>query len=272
MVRQRDGYVKCEHRSVRRAAVVVSLLVLASACGPAAHLTHQSHKVGSQKLIEQVNDTAVPSAAAATSKPVAHFGGPLLVVQLTDRTGRHPAQIPVRVTGPVDAVQYSDAHGNLTFFTPGRYTFAVVQGCAPAVQVFTGGQASGAAAAGQSQHGTLDVDWRHRFSPSPPVFSNPSPPWPVGQDVSVQFNVIDRCTNRFVPNASYPTFTFVTSPNLRVSKKPTLKSNAKSQGFVTVSCLKPGPVTLGTYDTANPKDSFNMARESSDYSPPRCGS
>jgi len=84
--------------------------------------------------------------------------------------------------------------------------------------------------------------------------------------------VIDRCTQHFAPNAPYPTFAFGTSSNLRLTKSPVLKSNDKSQGVVTVRCLKAGDVTLDAYDKANPKDTFNIARESSDYAPPHCGS
>jgi len=274
MVGQQTQRVKLARGSmhvVRRIAISLVVFVLAAGCGQ-AHLVRTNQKVGSQKLIDQVS-ASPPSSTGGVPAPkaTAHFTAPLLVVQLKDHNGKHPAGIPVRVSGAVNAVELSDANGEMEFFQAGTYRFDVVSGCGASVIVFGGGSATAGAVDGRTQQGSLDVDWQHRITPAPPVFSNPSPPWPIGKDVTVQFDSLDRCTQKFAPNAPYPTFTFATSPNLRVSTPPVLRSNAKSQGFVTVRCAAKGAVTLVAFDTANPKDNFNVARESSDYSPPSCG-
>jgi hypothetical protein len=135
--------------------------------------------------------------------------------------------------------------------------------------VFSGGSASAGVTPGKPSRGELRVDWRHRYAPSPPVFSDVMPPWPRNTDVRVRFKVLDRCTQRFAPNAAFPTWRFGVSRNLKVTKT-VLRSDAKSEGSVTVRCAAAGDVKLLAFDGANPTDSFNVARESSDYSPPKC--
>jgi hypothetical protein len=256
---------------VRIVSVAVVFALALTGCG--AKLVRSTHKVGSRQLIEKVGASVSPlptDDAIATPAPTPKFSGPLFVLQLTDKNGGHPAGIPVQVSGPMNGVIATNGKGEIELFDHGTYHFAVVQGCSPSVEVFSGGSGTAGVVDGRTQHGALRVDWQHRFAPAPPVFSNPMAPWPVGKDVSVSFTVLDRCLQRFAPNVVYPTWRFATSPNLKLVFTPTLKSNAKSQGFVTVRCLSKGAVTLVAIDNANPKDTFNIARESSDYRLPSC--
>ncbi len=255
-----------------RSVIVFTVLAL-SLTGCATKLVRSTNQVGSQQLIDKINASPEPSAtvsANATPRPTPRFTAPLFVLQLTDANGHHPAGIPVQVTGPFSGVVATNAKGEIELFQPGTYRFAVMQGCGPAVEVFSGGTGTAGVVDGRTGRGALRVDWQHRFVPAPPVFSDPMAPWAVGKDVRVRFNVLDRCTQRFAPNATFPTWTFALSPNLKLVFTPTLKSNAQSQGFVTVRCVSKGPVTLVAVDGANTKDTFNVARESSDYKLPSC--
>lgn len=252
---------------MRRVGVFV-LLVLLSGCH--AGLV-RDRQVSAQATIGPSTPGPAASltpAAAATPEPIDQ---PLLVLTVTDAHGGHPADIPVNVSGPVSGVFKSNSRGELTFSKGGVYHFVVVTGCTDVVQVFSGGTATAGLTPGQTIHGAVRVDWRHRISPAPPTFSDPAGTWPRNGNAAMQYSVIDRCVNKFAPNASYPTFRFATSPNLHVVGTPVLRSNAKSRASVTVRCSAPGAVKLVAYDSANPTDSFDLVRESVDYGPPRCG-
>jgi hypothetical protein len=257
---------------MRRAGVLL-LLVLLCACR-ADFERSGSKDYGTKKTPapkDVGDDVALPTptpgttAALPTSPPPSRF-----VLRLTDSRGLHPASIPIQVSGPVTAVMKTDGDGEITLTRAGTYQLQVVTGCSADVQVFSGGRASAGVVPGKPSRGELRVDWRHRMMPSPPIFSDPSAPWPVNTDVRVSFKVVDRCTQRFAPNASYPTFKFGTSPNLRLSKSPVLRSDAKSTGYVTVRCVAKGDVKLIAFDGANPTDSLDMKRESSDFAEPSC--
>jgi hypothetical protein len=264
----------CEHQWVRLVGVGIGLVLLASACSgrfvrsntTPAPLTTKS--VGTAFANDLTKQSAQPSA---TKGAKAAPGGPLFVLTVTDKHGIHPPGIPVQITGAFTGTRVTDNNGQITLTTPGVYTFKVATGCQGNLQIFGGASGTAGVTNNQPSSGELRIDWRHRYVPAPPVFSSPGPPWPIGGNTIMQFAVLDRCANDFAPNASIATFVLKTSTNLREVSGPRPTSDAKHQDSVTVECLYKGDVSMVLYDRYNPSDSFDLAKELSDFDQPRCG-
>jgi hypothetical protein len=258
---------------MRRAGLWIVFVLVASACSGKFVRTDTTPPPVTTKSVGSAfrNDLTKNSPAPSVTGSARPTGGSLFVLTVTDKHGIHPPGIPVKITGPVNGTRLTDGAGRITLTKPGVYRFAIATGCQGNVQIFGGASGTAGVTADQPSGGELRIDWRHRYVPAPPVFSDPSPPWPIGGNVNVRFAVIDRCVNEFAPNASIATFVLKVSTNLRPVAQPEPASDARHQDDVTVECLYKGDVSLTLYDRYNPSDSFDLAREESDFDQPRCG-
>ncbi len=256
-----------------RVAGIVVLVLCASACTSKLVRTDATPRPIATRSVGSALGNIGSSEPAETNDLGRATDAPTrFVLTVTDRNGIHPPGIPVQITGTLTATRLTDANGKVTITEPGVYRFTVATGCGANTQVFLGVTASAGVASGKPSSGVLNIDWRHRFVPAPPVFSTPGPPWPVAGSVTLQYSVIDRCANDFAPNADVSTFQVAgASSNLKVTKPPTPKSDSKHQAFMTVTCLGKGDVALRLVDRYNPKDVFDVITNSADYEPPRCG-
>lgn len=186
-------------------------------------------------------------------------GDAAFAITLTDDNDLHPAGIPVKMTGAATRSLTSGSDGVVRGSVPaGVYRFEVVKGCHAAVLVHGGGGARVGLAAGDTTLGNLGVLWQHRYGPSSPVTVDQSSDWPVGETVDVEFTVMDVCSENAAPGKAFPTYTFVTSKNLRLVKPPVKVAGADGKAHVFVSCTAPGDITLDVVDEDNPDDRVDL--------------
>jgi hypothetical protein len=243
---------------VKRAAVL-ALVVMCSAC--------------SKTLVRQ-GAAPPPQPSAAVGRPLLTVtaaprptiridSGPSVVVVLTDVNGAHPAGIPVHVNG---RVLTSDADGQVKVFGPGRYTFEVSPVCTPVLQVTSDSHQGVRVSRGATGTVNLPVRWRHRYAPAPPVESDLTGGWPIGELVHLHYTVRDRCTDEIAPNASFPTFELEPGSPIRIVGRPALASDARGYGTVTLECVATGDPHLVAADKANASDTINLTDDAVDFS------
>lgn len=181
------------------------------------------------------------------------------VLEVRDQNDKTTPGIIVVVTGPDSFAAESDANGVVAFDgPPGVYEFHVQLGCTDRIQVLQGGSGRGGIAQGQTGRGALSIRWQHRIAPSQPVFADVIPNWPIGRVVTLRYDVRDRCVQNRAPNAPYPTFRFVPSPNLELAESPKLMADADGYGTLKLRCTEEGPIVLKSKDGRNPSDETDL--------------
>jgi len=200
-------------------------------------------------------------------------GNGILALTVRDQSGRGPKGIPVAIDGPVQHLKTTDAGGKLTMeLAPGFYTVRVMDGCMDVLQVLAGGSGQLAIAPGETTEGELRTEWRHRVAPSGPVSSSITPYWPVGREVSLRYNVIDRCKDEArAPNGSMPTFRFHHDDSVAIVGSPQMTADNDGYGHVTITCRREGTPVLALADEANPGDALDLPKNDiSSGRPPEC--
>lgn len=185
---------------------------------------------------------------------------PLLVLTLDDQNGLHPEGIPVRIEGTQQRTAFTDANGEVRIVDrPGVYEFRVVEGCHDELEVLAGGYATVGITSGQTQRGSLPVEWRHRHVPSAPVLASVAGDWRIGSPVDLRFDVVDHCADDSrAPGAWFPSFVFRPGPTLEVVGEPSLVADPDGRGRVSVRCTSEGDAQLLAEDSRNPSDSFDL--------------
>lgn len=182
-----------------------------------------------------------------------------LEITVVDQNDNNPPGIEVEIYGPVTHVKATDDKGKATFeVPPGEYEVAALPGCGKTTIVKQATHGTGKVVGNAITRGDLQVEWRSRFGPGLAVQASKVPYWPLGQDVQLTFDVIDRCSERRAPNASYPSFHFITSPELVLAEPPELRSDEVGHGRVLVRCVKEGKPKLWMADRLNPADTINL--------------
>jgi hypothetical protein len=256
----------------RRAAgvIVVALLFVTGACGSVARTDRdrgpRPSVVVGRHLLDELPITAEPTNPGQRSK-AARFA-----MRLSDDNGKHPAGVPVAVSGPVTRTVTSDAAGYVkATVPPGIYRFNVVEGCHRTVIVNKGGSGQAGVVEGRTTSGTLLLLWQHRYGPAPPVYNDVGGDWPVGRPVEFSFAVEDHCEQQPAPGTSIATYAFKTSANLRITEPPSLRAGDDGRSRVTVACTEAGEVSLDVYDTQNPGDTIDLIQLVIGYDRvPRC--
>lgn len=214
---------------------------------------------------EGVRHLPVPvEEVVATPQDVgAPKGMGILEVRLVDQNKTGPSDIPIRIEGDTIQNTTSGKDGLIRLsLSPGEYTFAVVKGCTPKLNVLWGQGARFSVLENHITRGKLGVNWEHRMHPFPPSDSSVTPHWPIGEIVELTFYVVDKCdNNNRLGGVSYPTFRFEPSPNLEVAREPRLQSDSNGIGHIFLMCRSPGVVHVFVVDSKNPADRFDLMEE-----------
>lgn len=264
-------------RSARLLAASVALVSLGSGCLP--------HFVRSDAARSPTATPGSVSVGEALGTGAADGGDPsgtddpmrlgILRLTLVNPDGHAPDGASVRIRGPEDEDTATDAEGRVDFRgPPGEYTIQVPLGCSETVQILAARSGRFGLVAGRTATGRIEVPWRHRFAPAPPIYSSVGPYWPVGEEVAVRFRLADRCgTNEPpAPNRPFPTWGFETNDRVELTREPRLRSDADGRAFVHVSCTDPGPAELVAVDAGNPSDRLDLvAADSGLGGSPSCG-
>lgn len=254
--------------------MAAAALVLLAACGDTSRTVGAA--VPTPVVTRSVGDAlrdALPTDEP-TSKPgiTPGAGAAAFAITLTDDNELHPAGIPVRMTGQATRTLTSESDGVVRGSAPaGVYRFEVLKGCHSAVLVHGGGSARVGLAAGETTLGDLGVLWQHRYGPSSPVNVDQSGDWPVGETVDVQFTVLDACTEDAAPGKGLPTYTYETSPNLKLVGAPPRAAGPDGTAHVGVACTGKGAIKLDMVDRANPNARVDLVALAIGYGGvPRC--
>lgn len=265
----------------RTMALIAGLLLLASACrgtlvrsgSPPTPAPTRTVDVGSRvALDEEAGDDQVGQDDGPGD--VAAGPGEGFVLVLIDQNGNHPAGIPVAVDGPKTATITSDDRGRVTVDgPPGFYTFKVPVRCYERLDVRAGGSGRFGIAEGQHAEAEVEVIWRHRHGPAPPVFSSIGPYWPIGETVRLRYDVVDHCRNDFrATETMLETYAFEHSGNLELVGEPDMRSDTNGYAWVEIRCTEPGPASLVLVDAKNPEDKLDLIEaDNQSVQRPRCG-
>ncbi|MBW3588171.1 MAG: hypothetical protein KY429_01995 [Actinobacteria bacterium] len=221
-------------------------------------------------LPERLQTETVVGGSAQQAPPA---GDGILALTVRDQSGSGPEGIPVSIDGPIQEVKTTDSGGRVTMdLPPGFYSVGVLDGCTERLQVLSGGSAQLAIAPGETTEGELRTEWRHRFAPSGPVHSSVTPYWPVGKEVSLRYNVVDRCRDELrEPNGSIPTFRFHHNEVLSILGSPQMIGDGDGYGHLSIRCTREGAPTLMLVDELNPTDVLDLPKsDTSSGTPPEC--
>jgi hypothetical protein len=270
MVGEVPGGVKLgDHVDVGRLLAIGLAALLAAACSDSLVRRSAATATPSPTTSAGIDTTERDPPSMEPSAPVA----PLFVLQLEDQNGGHPAGIPVRITGTYMRTVLSNGRGKIEIDEPGRYRADIPVGCHGDVFVLRGGGATFGAAEGQTQRGVLEVSWKHRIAPAPPVSADDDGDWTVGRRVEITFAVSDRCSEDRVPNGEFGTFGFDTSANVEPVEAAVLRADDRGNGHLVVRCTAPGDIDVVARDRANPSDVVELLEYVTGYSGvPRCTS
>lgn len=242
---------------VRSSALALVLLLALSAC----LVKKGSRSYGSDVLTKEPKQTT-PAAGEGAEQSAAGAGGQgVLMITLIDPNGLHPEGVLVQIAGGIDKTLVSDRNGKIQIEGPsGYYTYQVQVGCNEAIEVHSGGTGRSNVVTGQTTTAIVPVEWRHRLAPSTPVYADYTPYWPPGQEVTVRYDVVDRCVQGHprIPGATYPTYSVQLAGNLRLTSKPVMKADGDGFGYVKVTCTAEGPAELFILDSKNPKDRLDL--------------
>lgn len=196
------------------------------------------------------------------------------LLTVVDANDGNPEGIPLRIRGPRDADVESGPGGRVEFRgPPGTYGVEIALGCTGALEILSATSGRFGIVAGATGRAELGVRWRHRFAPSPPVYSSIGPYWPIGDEVEVRYGLVDRCrADAPAPDQPFPTWSFETNERLDLAREPVMRSDHEGHAYVHVACDTSGPAELVVYDTENPPDRLDLV--ASDYGfggAPSCG-
>lgn len=195
-----------------------------------------------------------PSPSAEVS-PIAIPATGTLLVTVKDQNGQPADSIPARIFGPLSLSGESDGNGNLRVEgPPGIYRIDLMAGCALGIIVDYGESRSFSITAGQEHKAVMRTEWKNRFGPSNGAYPSQTPDWFVGEEVSVSYDVVDRCTREKARGVSFSTFQVIAGQALELIGKPVMKSDQDALGRFTVRCTTPGQPSLAMVDTKNRKD------------------
>jgi hypothetical protein len=248
---------------LRTTAVLLLLTVTLGACTRRGAQTYGGDVDVPKGELEEVTDASEASDPQLESSEAEGRGNGSFLFTFTDQSGFKPTGIPVAVQGPTSGTFLSDAGGKLRIDGPaGHYQFRTVAGCHERIEVLAGTSGTFGIAAGTTGTGSVVVEWRHRISPSPPVYSDLQPYWPPREVVTVRFDVVDHCVEggpSRVGGVSYPTFVFQPGANIRLVGDPVLKADRDGFGYVKITCIREGKAELAIVDSKNPKERLDLA-------------
>lgn len=142
---------------------------------------------------------------------------------------------------------------------PGDYSIRVMTGCNDALQILNGTAGRAGVALGLTTTAKLSVSWHHRRAPAPPVFSSVTPYWPIGEEVDVRFDVVDRCADlQRVPRASFSTHVLEVNENLRFTRPVNRVADDSGYGYAHVACIREGQTHLLSKAPDDPSDTIDL--------------
>lgn len=263
---------------LHRTTAAVALLLLVGGCTPdfvrsgsrpSASPTPQSVTVG-QGL--RPTGPGVSKGSVDEEGESRDTGSFFLTV--VDANDRNPEGIPLHIRGPRDADVESGPEGGVEFRgPPGTYGVEVAIGCTDELQILSATSGRFGIVPGTTGRAEIGVRWRHRFAPSPPVYSSIGPYWPIGEEVEVRYGVVDRCrSDGPAPDRPFPTWTFETNEHLDLTREPVLRSDHEGRAYVHVACDAPGRAELVVRDTENPPDRLDLVAAHHGFGgTPSCG-
>lgn len=195
------------------------------------------------------NPQEPPPDAPGTFKLVTH-----------DKDGRIAPRIPISATGPVAKNLVTDAKGVAVLTgPPGIYEFAVKIGCQGPLHILYGAAASRQLLSGANVELKLRTEWQHRIAPAGNADSSYFPFWPIGERVTVTFDLHDRCLEILAPEgSSFPTWRFRTNAILEVLAQPALTADQNSKSKMDVKCVGQGKPSILAHDSENPLDTIDL--------------
>ncbi|HVE75382.1 MAG TPA: hypothetical protein VND22_01300 [Actinomycetota bacterium] len=207
----------------------------------------------------------MPPTATASTAPEAEApaeGETAIEVTVVDQNGKNPASIPVAIEGPEVINALTDPRGRVRqAAAPGNYSVYIPAGCTNILIVEFGGQGSLGVAPKQTARAKLETTWKHRFGPDGAAYSSEVPYWIVGHEITVTYEVVDRCDQVKARGASFPTYRFETSPNVEVIGEPVMSSDANAQATVKVRCNSAGRAELTVFDSKNLPDRIDLTSQ-----------
>ncbi len=181
----------------RRSLISFALVVALSACANlhlSRHADPSPEPTGTIAIGGALSTppVPVPTVAKPTPRP-----GTIAITVLDRATGAPRSDIRVRLTprsGGSPFVIVSDASGIARAVVPaGRYDADVLTGCQPDVIVTYGSKADLGVPEGDRVSGTMNVQATRRFGAGPPVRFTRKLPWPCNEDITLEYELYDRC-------------------------------------------------------------------------------
>lgn len=184
-----------------------------------------------------------------------------LEITLGDHNKLNPRGIPIDMSGVIAGRFHSDEKGKFVFSgRPGRFGAQIPTGCVGPFLIHFGPSTGGVLLKGQTLRGAMTVEWKHKIAPAFGAYPSKSPYWPVGETVTIHYDVIDRCANDKARNTIFEPWGFRTSDNIEIAAPPVFQTNSDAQAVLKVRCKAPGKVALVAFDAVNPSDEFNFQK------------
>lgn len=255
--------------TLKAGACALALLALFSGCRvgfvrrgtkpkPSPSVATSPFTYGSEFEIPEAG-SAAPEAAPAAAAPASGDGR--LELTLSDQNKLNPSGIPIDMSGVINGRFHSNEKGRFVFSAkPGRFGAQIPTGCIGPLLMQFGPSTGGVLVGGQTLRGAMTVEWQHKIAPGFGAYPSKSPYWPVGETITIYYDVIDRCANDKAPNVDFEPWSFRTSTNLEVAAPPVFRTNSNAQAMVQVRCKAPGRLALVAVDSANPSDEFNFQK------------
>lgn len=248
---------------------VVALLV--AGCG-----TNPIRETGISEIAVTLSGEPEANSEPSTrdSSPISEGIGQLSLLVL-DTQGKARAGVEVEIRGPVLRLITSDDKGKVNLELPaGYYSARITSGCKQNLDVLSGGSARLGVAANQTVEGELSVQWRRRIAPAGPVFSSYTPYWPIGKEVDIRFNVVDRC-NRDAPfpHGDFASFRYKQSGPIQLVGQAPTQADQRGFGQLTIVCTAEGIPSMTFFDHEQPSDSTDLTQlDASSGIKPECRS
>ena len=207
----------------------------------------------------------MPPTLTASTAPEAEEpaeGETAIEVTVVDQNGKNPQSIPVAIEGPEVINALTDSRGRVRqTAAAGNYSVYIPAGCTDILIVEFGEQRSLGVAPQQTAKTKLETTWKHRFAPGGGAYSSEVPYWIVGHEITVTYDVVDRCKQVKAPGVSFPTYRFESSPNVEIIGEPVMTSDANAQATVKVRCNAAGNAQLFVFDSKNLPDRMDLTRQ-----------
>lgn len=192
--------------------------------------------------------------------PAAVAGGlARLEITLRDQNKLNPVGMPMDMSGVISGRFHSDQKGQFNLSSrPGRFKARVPAGCNGPFLIHFGPATEGVLVEDQTLRGAMALNWQHKIAPAFGAYPSKSPNWPVGETITIYYDVIDRCTNDRARDMVFEQRSFRTSDNLEIAAAPAFHTNSNAQAMVQVRCRSAGKAVLVAFDPKNPPDEFNF--------------